>query len=309
MRACALDGKLLLFDRDSGMRTLCEGDETRHLRQQAPLSVQFAITNRCNLACGFCSRDVAAPSRWTLDSALTLLAGLAQAGVLEVAFGGGEPWAFPHFSELVSRLHEETPLAVHATTNGMLLSRERLRSVRGRIGELRLSLYDDNDWRATVALFVEEGVRFGVNWLLTPERLPDLETTVLDLTSRGCRDVLLLRYKGPDPALHLDPSQMRELERRLAVLQRALTARCQLKLDVCWGERLERLPRLFAHADCGAGRDFIVLTSDGRLMPCSFHQTAFPIETAEDVLRIWRAQRDALLAPSTWVGCARSEGP
>jgi hypothetical protein len=48
---------LLLFDRESGTNVLCDGPETAHLRQRAPRVVQFGITNACNLACSFCSRD------------------------------------------------------------------------------------------------------------------------------------------------------------------------------------------------------------------------------------------------------------
>src|SRR5262245_53244074 len=103
MRQFPMDGALLLFDRESGTNVLCDGCETAHFRQKSPRVVQFAITNQCNLACSFCSRDLEARSDWTLDDAFRFLNGLADAGVLEVAFGGGEPWSFPEFSELVRR--------------------------------------------------------------------------------------------------------------------------------------------------------------------------------------------------------------
>jgi ribosomal protein L7/L12 len=67
VRPFFLDGALLLFDRESGTNVLFEGEELAHLRQRAPRSVQFGITNACNLACQFCSRDRAAESRWTLE--------------------------------------------------------------------------------------------------------------------------------------------------------------------------------------------------------------------------------------------------
>jgi MoaA/NifB/PqqE/SkfB family radical SAM enzyme len=308
LRRFPLDGALLLFDRDSGTNVRCEGPETAHLRQRAPRAVQFGITNRCNLACTFCSRDLEARSDWTADSAFTVLAGLAAAGVLEVAFGGGEPWAFPRFEELVCRLHGETPLAVSFTTNGLALTPRRLEAVRGRYGQCRVSLYDDNDWRRTVARLADAGARFGVNYLVTPERLPSLETVVLELLTRGCRDVLLLSYNGADRALHLSPEQARGLARRVALLGRALTGRCHLKLDVCWGERMEGVPRLFDRADCGAGREFLVLTSDRKVMPCSFHHVAFPAASAEEVMAVWRGRREALASASRLPGCARTPG-
>lgn len=306
LRRFPLDGALLLFDRDSGTNVRCEGSETKHLRQRAPRAIQFGITNRCNLACTFCSRDLQAQSEWSADSAFTLLAGLAEAGVLEVAFGGGEPWAFPRFEELVCRLHDETPLAVSFTTNGLALTPRRLAAVRGRYGQCRLSLYDDNDWRHTLARLADAGARFGVNYLVTPERLPSLETVVLEAVALGCRDVLLLSYNGQDRALHLSAEEARELAKRVALLGRALAGRCHLKLDVCWGERMEGVPRLFDRADCGAGRDFLVLTSDKKVMPCSFHHLAFPATSADEVMAVWRGQREALASASRLPGCARA---
>lgn len=308
LRRFPLDGALLLFDRDTGLNARCEGPETAHLRQRAPRALQFAITNRCNLACTFCSRDGEARSAWTADSAFEVLAALASEGVLEVAFGGGEPWVFPRFEELVRRLYAETPLAVSFTTNGLALTPRRLAAIRGQYGQCRLSLYDDNDWRRKVATLADAGARFGVNYLVTPARLDSLEAVVLELVALGCRDVLLLSYNGNDVALHLSREQAVGLAQRVALLGRALAGRCQLKLDVCWGERMEGVPRLFSRSDCGAGREFLVLTSDKKVMPCSFHHVALPVEGASDVMRVWRERRAELASPARQPGCARTPG-
>jgi MoaA/NifB/PqqE/SkfB family radical SAM enzyme len=268
--------------------------------------VQFAITNQCNLACSFCSRDLLAESEWTVDSAFGFLEDLANAGVLEVAFGGGEPWAFSKFPELVRRLYDETPLAVNFTTNGLAMTFARLRMIEGRYGQIRLSLYDNNDWERRVAMLGDAGARFGVNYLVTPQRLPDLEVVVLRLVALGCRDVLLLSYNGSDQRLHLNCHQSKELSGRVRQLGRALRGRAVLKLDVCWGERLDAVPRLFDKADCGAGRDFIVVTSDRQLMSCSFHHLRIPIACADEVMEIWRTRQGQLASPSVIPGCARA---
>jgi hypothetical protein len=300
-----LDAALLLFDRETGTNILLDGPETAPLRMLAPRSVMFGITNKCNLACAFCSRDLDAESAWTADEAFTILADLARAGVLEVAFGGGEPFAFRGFESLVARLHDETPLAIHATTNGLLATRARLRALRGKLGELRLSLYDNNDWRRTIALLVEERVRFGTNLLVLPERLPALEALVLEIVALGCRDVLLLSYNGPDRALHLSPSEGADLADRVAMLHRALGGSGRISLSVCWGDRMAPVPRCLERQGCGAGRDFVILTSDKRMMPCSFHHLSFAVRTAADVLSVWRDRAGDLALPSTVAGCAR----
>jgi hypothetical protein len=307
-RPFPLDAALLLFDRDTGTNILLDGPETAALRMLAPRSILFGITNRCNLACAFCSRDLYAESAWTPDEAFEILAALARAGALEVAFGGGEPFAFRGFEGLVTRLYDETPLAIHATTNGLLATRARLRALKGKFGELRLSLYDNNDWRRTISLFVSEGVRFGANLLVLPERLPALEALVLEIIALGCRDVLLLSYNGPDRALHLSPAQSADLADRVAILHRALGRRGRIGLSVCWGDRMAPVPQCLERSGCGAGRDFVVLTSDKRMMPCSFHDLSFPVRTAADVLAAWNERAADLAMPSAIAGCARVAG-
>ncbi|APR77618.1 Coenzyme PQQ synthesis protein E [Minicystis rosea] len=305
LRRHALDGALLLFDRDTGLSALCDGPEVAHLRRRAPRVVQLGITNVCNLACTFCCRELDAASAWTVESALAMLADLARAGVLEVAFGGGEPFAFRGIEALAQRLHAETPLALSFTTNGLLLTRARLRAIAGTYGQIRVSAYDDNDWEKSIALLADERARFGLNWLVTPERLPWLERVVLRAVDLGCTDILLLSYNGRDVAQHLTALQSRDLARRVGALARGLGRRAVVKLSVCWGERLDAVPRLFSGDDCGAGLDFVVLTSDRRVQPCSFHERAFPVQTAADVIAVWERERASLAAPAQIPGCAR----
>ena len=141
MRRFPLDGALLLFDRRTGLSAICDGQETAKLRMRAPRVVQFAITNACNLACTFCSRDVDARSQWTPETALGFLRELDEAGCLEVAFGGGEPLAFNVF-----RLSDITQLespAPHADFKAKVL---RLRKERLSIAP-KLDL---SSWRTVV---------------------------------------------------------------------------------------------------------------------------------------------------------------
>lgn len=307
-RTVALDGALLSFDRRSGIAVVSDGEETRALVQRAPRVVQMGITNICNLACHFCSRDLGAESRWTQESAFELLSALAAAGTLEVAFGGGEPFAFRGFVALCERLHAETALAVSVTTNGTLLDAPTLARLAPVLGQLRLSLHDDANWRATLPRLAASGVRFGVNLLVTPARLPVLETMVLDAVSSGARDILLLGYHGPDPLLHLSAAQDRQLARAIRLLSQA--SRVRFARDVCFGDRLPDLPHAnlgLQRADCGAGRDFVVITSDKRLFACSFHSEGLPIASADDVLALFASERARLASPVRARGCARDD--
>lgn len=301
-RAHPLDGALLWFHPSTGTHVRWDAPATRGLRRRAPRVVMFGITNRCNLACGFCSRDLAMGSEWSAESAFEVLSGLAREGVLEVAFGGGEPLVFRGFDELLARLAAETPLAVHFTTNGTLLTEERLSRLRGNVGEIRLSVYDDNPWAERVAMLAGSGVQFGVNLLVTPARIPGLPDLLGRLAALGCRDVALLSYVGPDPHLHLDAPDEKRLREIIA------KSPVRARLSVCFGDRLDPVPRLFdgVDGDCGAGVDFLALTSDCKVKACSFQDHAVPARTAVDVMNVWRARRPELLGATSRAGCARA---
>ena len=303
-RSYPLDGAVMWFQPRTGLHVRWDALQTRALQRAAPRVVMFGITNRCNLACHFCSRDRGAPSEWTADGAFAMLAGLAEGGVLEIAFGGGEPLAFAGFDALLERLANETPLALHFTTNGILLTEERLRRLRPHTGEIRLSIYDDNPWESRVELLARAGGAFGVNILVTPRRLRALPALLERLHALGCRDAALLSYVGSDAAMHLSSDDERQLAKLVA------ESPIRARLSVCLGDRLAPLPRLFdgVDGDCGAGSDFAVLTSDRRLKACSFHGDGIAVESASDVLRAWREQRERLRAPSPLAGCARARG-
>src|SRR5260221_1551067 len=65
-----LDGKLLLFERNSGLNVLLEGAETEHFHRIAPRTLLVSVTNACNLTCPFCYRDLQSRSIWHYNSLL-----------------------------------------------------------------------------------------------------------------------------------------------------------------------------------------------------------------------------------------------
>ena len=69
-KAHPLDGKLLLFERNTGLNILLEGDEMLHFRRAAPRTLLIAVTNACNLTCDYCYRDLKSRSLWGYETLL-----------------------------------------------------------------------------------------------------------------------------------------------------------------------------------------------------------------------------------------------
>ena len=303
-REFPLDGGLLLFHPPTGTNIRLRGAPVRNFRRSAPRVVMFGITNACNLSCEFCSRDVASRSLWSVDSAFAVLEGMARAGTLEVAFGGGEPFVFPGFAALLRRLHAETALALHVTTNGALIREDSWREYAGLLGQVRVSIYDDHVWRRCASVFRSYGQRWGANLLVDDAALDGLSELLGELARAGCDDVSLLGYVG-EPGRVLSASG----RERLAQIVAASAAVC--RVSVCFGGELA-VPRLMAGfdntGDCGAGSDFISILPDQRVQSCSFQDVSWPATTAAEILSLWRSKRVALGGASVRSGCSRASG-
>ncbi|MAU11898.1 MAG: hypothetical protein CL607_18880 [Anaerolineaceae bacterium] len=295
---------MLLFNRDTGLNIKLEGEETHHLERVAPRTLLIAVTNVCNLQCPFCYRNLKSASDWTYDSLLRFCQHASNWSVLEVAFGGGEPMLFPNWEQFIHELYDTSQLAINFTTNGMKLTPSFLSSIEGKYGNIRLSLYDTNRYKQTIELLVDHNARFGVNWLITPDELDSIEAKFFKLLSFGVRDFLLLSYKGSDPSMHFQKHHYEAFSDFLQHVHNNLQNTIQLKLDVCWGNLLPDVPRLFETSDCGAGDGFLSITSDRRIKPCSFHHWTIPFETIADVRDYWNSRRKNRQAAAIG-GCAR----
>lgn len=303
-RTWPLDGKLLRFDRETGINQLFSGEETAHLVQEAPRFIHVALTNDCNKDCTFCYRPANAPNAWTFDQLIALAQWAADWGVLELTFGGGEPLVFPRFDELLCRIWHETPLCPSFTTNGKALNTEFLRAIAGCYGQLQLSIYDDERPLEKIDLLAAEGARFGLNVLVTPERLRTLELDVYRWFEHGARDVLLLCYKGADEALHLTPDDDKRLVASVQRLRERFGHALTIKVDVCWRERLAGLPQLLDGPDCEASDSFVSVSADKHVQPCSFHEQRVAFSHFAEIETIYRRFRKAR-PRATARGCGR----
>ena len=180
-----LDGGILAFDRGSGTNVLLRSPATVGLRRRAPRLLQVGLLTDCNLHCGFCYRNLESPNRLDPAFLTDLLCRAADWGVLEVAFGGGEPLMYPGFVDLVQQLHERTSLGVNVTTNGTLLSPQIVAQLAESVGEIRVSAHPDNHYRRTLRMLA--GHNAGVNWLVTPANVGLVEPYVRDFSRWGQR--------------------------------------------------------------------------------------------------------------------------
>lgn len=95
---------------------------TRPQRVNAPFLVVWDVTHRCNLRCIHCYQDAchALPDELTTGEAKRIIDQLAAAGVVAIAFSGGEPLMRPDIRELI-RYAKENGFFVSLASNGTLI--------------------------------------------------------------------------------------------------------------------------------------------------------------------------------------------
>ena len=96
-----------------------------------PLAVLAELTHRCPLQCPYCSNPIELErggSELTTDEWKKVLTELAQIGVLQIHFSGGEPTARKDIVELVQHA-SDVGLYTNLITSAVLLSRDKLKAL------------------------------------------------------------------------------------------------------------------------------------------------------------------------------------
>ena len=106
-----------------------------------PSLVDLQVTNRCTMGCPQCySSSTPDAADMPFEAAAKLLHELADAGVCQIAIGGGEPLLHPRLVDMV-QLATERGLATEVTTNALLLEEPMAEAlVAAGLGQLVVSI-------------------------------------------------------------------------------------------------------------------------------------------------------------------------
>jgi MoaA/NifB/PqqE/SkfB family radical SAM enzyme len=100
----------------------------KRLFDHKPLQCSLYVTDRCNLDCGYCTEYDNSRPHPKLEDLKKWIKKIRDLGTMRIALVGGEPLVHPDIVELV-RYCRELGFATSLTTNGFLLTRERLRQL------------------------------------------------------------------------------------------------------------------------------------------------------------------------------------
>jgi radical SAM protein with 4Fe4S-binding SPASM domain len=104
---------------------------TRPQLLKAPFLAVWNLTNACNLKCRHCYQNAGKKARdeLSLEEKFSVIKELRDAGVVSIAFSGGEPLMSPDFFD-VAQVARENDIHVALATNGTLITPETARLLR-----------------------------------------------------------------------------------------------------------------------------------------------------------------------------------
>lgn len=272
-----------------------------------PLVVLWRVTERCNLACGFCAYDRRLPNARAEVEAETVRRFAAilgdyratGSGRVLLSWIGGEPLLWQPVFAMSALLANEHGIDVSATTNGTTLHQPAVRrQIIDSFAELTVSvdgfadLHDGlRGWRggwsrlktSVTALAAERraaGARLKLraNVVLMRDNLPDFARLCEELAGWGLDEITFNALGGRDrpeffPEHRLRPEDARMLMRIVPPLARRLAPQ---GVTLCAGPAyLERIEagargRPLPVADCGPGQRFLFIDERNRIAPCHF---------------------------------------
>lgn len=278
----------------------------------APETIHFSVTGRCDQACAGCfysarpgSAVAASDAPFALFEHVVHQA--AQARVLQMALGGGEPLLHPRLLDMV-RLARQSGIVPNLTTNGNLLTVEVAVALKEvGLGQAQISLNGASEETnattrpnfaqamAAIEACRRANLRFGINFLLTRSNLPDLEPVIRLGQHKDAVTVNLLRPKPPTTESYwlehesptaADYRQVRRILRATSIQQSATRITVDASLTFLLTDRPPwQLDRAGVRG-CSAARKFVTVTQDGDVLPCS-HVRWSDVGNG-DVMRAWR---------------------
>ncbi|MEM2900975.1 MAG: viperin family antiviral radical SAM protein [Thermoplasmata archaeon] len=148
-----------------------------------PPSVNWHITNRCNMNCVYCFAKFKKIDRiLPKESALKIPRQLVELGIKKINISGGEPFLYPYLNEVIKEC-KKCGLTVAIISNGTILTSSLIKEISEYVDWLGLSLDSCNEETQTklgrgkcikIPTFLElaklikkEGIRLKINTVVT----------------------------------------------------------------------------------------------------------------------------------------------
>lgn len=280
-----LDNKIIqvkAYLRQSGLFLSEEAPALKH-----PWHMNLELSDQCPLSCPQCYVNLNRGREMSLETAFYWLRDAAGYGISTVSLSGGETLSYPYLDEVIGEC-KRLGLAANVALSGIYLDRERLErliaagvseiyiSLNGSTGEIH-SLSRDGFEYAISALKLLKESEFPdicINWVMHHSNTQDFPDMIKLCEAYGVKMLIILGFK-PDSSGQLSDFPTADDMRYVADIVKGYQGEMFIDAEPCYSQL-----RALIHQGhlwntntgllrgCGAGRDSVSVTCEGKLTPC-----------------------------------------
>lgn len=269
----------------------------------APVQMNLELTSRCPLRCPQCYCDLNKGKDLPLEKALYWLSNAAECGVRYINLSGGETMCYPHLHELIEFCRNHG-MDSSVALSGWGIDEDSLQrlidcgvnhiyiSLNGSTEEINRKSRDGYDL-AIGALELLKKKQFPntrINWVMHSFNAEDFPAVVELAEGYGVQEVVVMVFK-PNSDYELPSVPSEEQMRELANWIRAYQGQMKVQAEPCFSQMRALLGQRFftnlnrgVNRGCGAARDGISVSADGKLTPCRHLEIE---EDWDDILAYW----------------------
>ena len=259
----------------------------------SPILVDFQITERCGMGCPQCYASSVTKGRdvsWS-DAELAI-AQMREAGVCQVALGGGEPVYYPRLADLLY-LIRDNGMVPNLTTTGVGMTDQQVKAMRQNCGAVAMSLEAVGErfsirrktgfenFRKVAERFLAADIPLVMQVTVSSQNIDDLESIVeYCLGVQPLYGVVFLAHKPAGRAEGYDKPlsalDYPNVHRKLLRAVEALRPHTRVGFDCCFTPGLVGLEQSLGYEPstivegCSATRSGLGLTSNLDVLPCTF---------------------------------------
>ena len=290
-------GYKAIFDEKTGYTIrMGHNGENPFWKETGPELLDIAITNYCEKECSFCYRGSnKMGSHMKLDLYERILKSAKQAGVFQIALGGGNPNQHPDFIEIL-RMTREYGIVPSYTTNGQGMTEQIYEATKDYAGALAVSWYYPYDDAKNV---IREASKYGISTNIHFVLDADNINLVRKLLEEDCLNyvnaIIFLNYKPVGIGTRNILKKGKEINCLIDELLQF--KKCQIGFDSCMISHLVEKTDVINMCSvdyCEAGRFSAFISEIGNMYPCSFMCGAGMSGTSilhDNIETIWRSSQ------------------
>lgn len=268
----------VLFNMKTGafVRMEDEGAKEPFWCMKGPELIDVSITNYCTRECDFCYRQSNREGmHLSMESIRDVVSQAKDAGVLQIALGGGNPNQHPNFVEIL-KLIRESSMVPSYTSNGIGLSDSILEATKKYCGAMAISFYppyDEDYYHSLIENITSFGIRLNLHVILKNDLIEMLTKWLREppLFFNKLNAIIFLNYKPIGGNREYMVKDVVKLKNFFEAADKCKSIKigfdsCSMSGVAKW---MKNIKSEFLES-CEAARFSAFISEDMKMYPCSF---------------------------------------